>query len=63
MAETESTGKRQIQKYLALTLLSPPIIEAILNYQNPQHFTLTQLIDLAEHNPDFDQQEAAYFGA
>ena len=63
IALAEASGKRKIHKYLALTLLSPRIIEAILNYQNPQHLTLTQLIDLAEHNPDFDQQEPAYFGA
>ena len=62
IAKQESTGKRQIQKYLALTLLSPRIIEAILNYQNPQHFTLTQLITLAESTPDFDPQALAYFG-
>ena len=63
IAKGESTGKRKIQKYLALTLLSPPIIEAILNYQNPHNFTLTQLITLAEQTPDFDQQALAYFGA
>jgi DNA invertase Pin-like site-specific DNA recombinase len=62
IAIAEASGKRKIHKYLALTLLSPRIIEAILNYQNPQHLTLTQLIDLAEHNPDFDKQEPAYFG-
>ena len=63
IAKQESTGKRKIQKYLALTLLSPPIIEALLNYQNPHNFTLTQLITLAEQTPDFDQQALAYFGA
>jgi hypothetical protein len=63
IAKRESTGKRQIQKYLALTLLSPRIIEALLNYQNPQHLTLTQLITLAESTPDFDPQALAYFGA
>ena len=63
IAKRESTSKRQIQKYLALTLLSPRIIEALLNYQNPQHLTLTQLITLAESTPNFDPQALAYFGA
>ncbi|MCS6267030.1 MAG: recombinase family protein [Vampirovibrio sp.] len=62
MTRSEASGKRKIQKYLALTLLSPPIIESILNYQNPQQLTLTQLIDLAESTSDFEQQELAWFG-
>ena len=63
MTRSEASGKRKIQKYLALTLLSPPIIESILNYQNPQQLTLTQLIDLAESTSDFEQQALAWFGS
>ena len=50
-------NKRTFARYLNLCYLSPKIVEDILEYKNPNNFTLRALMDLAESYSDFGEQE------
>lgn len=57
MERTNNMGKRTIMRYLNLCYLSPRVISDILEYQNPRNLTLRELMNLAEGNVDFANQE------
>lgn len=56
-AKTLGLNKRTFARYMNLCYLAPAIVADILEYKNPKHFTLRQLMDLAEGDSDFKQQE------
>jgi hypothetical protein len=61
IATSEHCGKRKVQKYLSLTMLSPKIIEDIMNYKNPKNFTLTKLMDMSQSIENFSEQEKLWY--
>ena len=56
-AKTLGLNKRTFARYMNLCYLAPAIVADILEYKNPKHFTLRRLMDLAEGDSDFKQQE------
>lgn len=60
IAKSEYSGTRKVQKYMSLTMLSPRIIEDIMNYKNPNNSILTKLIEIAEGIENFQEQEKVY---
>ena len=52
--------KRTISRYINLCYLSPRIVADILEYKNPANLTLRELMNLAEGQVDFDEQEKAW---
>ena len=52
--------KRTIMRYINLCYLSPRIVEDILEYNNPRTMSLKELMNLAEGNVDFAEQEKAW---
>lgn len=50
-------NKRTFARYLNLCYLSPKIIMDILEYRNPRNMSLKELMNLAEGNVDFAEQE------
>ena len=49
--------KRTIMRYINLCYLSPRIVADILEYKKPANLTLRELMNLAESQMDFDEQE------
>ena len=49
--------KRTIMRYINLCYLSPRIVADILEYKNPANLTLRELMNLADSQMDFDEQE------
>ena len=52
--------KRTISRYINLCYLSPRIVADILEYKNPNNLTLRELMNLAEGQVGFDEQEKAW---
>ena len=52
--------KRTIMRYINLCYLSPRIVADILEYKNPANLTLRELMNLAEGQVDFDEQEMVW---
>ncbi len=52
--------KRTIMRYVNLCYLSPYIVTNILEYKNPNNLTLRELMNLAEGQVDFDEQEKVW---
>lgn len=50
-------NKRTFARYLNLCYLSPKIIMDILEYRNPRNMSLKELMNSAEGNVDFAEQE------
>ena len=61
MERANNMGKRTIMRYLNLCYLSPRIVADVLEYQNPRNLTLRELMNLAEGNVDFVNQEKSWF--
>lgn len=53
-------NKRTFARYLNLCYLSPRIVVDILEYRNPRNMTLRELMNLAEGNMDFAEQEKVW---
>ena len=53
-------NKRTFARYLNLCYLSPHIVADILEYNNPRNMSLKELMNLAEGNVDFAEQEKAW---
>lgn len=53
-------NKRTFARYLNLCYLSPRIVADILEYNNPRNMSLKELMNLAEGNVDFAEQEKAW---
>ena len=49
--------KRTIMRYINLCYLSPRIVADILEYKNPANLTLRELMNIAEGQVDFEEQE------
>ena len=49
--------KRTITRYVNLCYLSPRIVADILEYKNPANLTLRELMNLADSQMDFAEQE------
>lgn len=54
--------KRTITRYINLCYLSPRIVADILEYKNPVSLTLHKLMNLAEGQVDFEEQEKIWNG-
>lgn len=52
--------KRTIMRYINLCYLSPRIVTDILEYKNPANLTLRELMNLAEGQVDFEEQESEW---
>lgn len=52
--------KRTIMRYINLCYLSPRIVGDILEYKNPSNLTLRELMNLADSQMDFAEQEKAW---
>ena len=52
--------KRTIMRYINLCYLSPRIVEDMLEYKNPANLTLRELMNLADSQMDFAEQEKAW---
>lgn len=52
--------KRTIMRYINLCYLSPRIVADILEYKNPANLTLRELMNLAESQMDFAEQEKVW---
>ena len=50
-------NKRTFTRYLNLCYLSPNLVADILEYRSPRNLTLRELMNLAEGNVDFKEQE------
>lgn len=50
-------AKRMIMRYINLCYLSPHIVADILEYKNPANLTLRELMNLADSQMDFAEQE------
>ena len=50
-------NKRTFARYLNLCYLSPKIVADILEYRNPHNMSLKDIMNLAEGNVDFAEQE------
>ena len=50
-------NKRTFARYLNLCYLSPRIVADILEYKNPANLTLMELMNLADSQMDFAEQE------
>ena len=50
-------NKRNSARYIHLCYLSPRIVADILEYKNPCNLTLRELMNIAEGNVDFEEQE------
>ena len=55
-------NKRNFARYIHLCYLSPRIIADILEYKNPCHLTLKELMNLAEGQVNFEEQEKVWYG-
>lgn len=53
-------NKRTFARYLNLCYLSPKIVADILEYRNPRNMSLKELMNLAEGNVDFLEQEKVW---
>lgn len=53
-------NKRTFSRYLNLCFLSPKIITDILEYKNPRHMSLKELMNLAEGETEFKKQAARW---
>lgn len=53
-------NKRTFARYLNLCYLSPRIVADILEYRNPRNMSLKELMNLAEGNVDFLEQEKVW---
>ena len=53
-------NKRTFARYLNLCYLSPRIVGDILEYKNPSNLTLRELMNLADSQMDFDEQEKVW---
>ena len=53
-------NKRTFARYLNLCYLSPKIVTDILEYRNPRNMSLKELMNLAEGNVDFLEQEKVW---
>lgn len=53
-------NKRTLARYLNLCYLSPRIVGDILEYKNPANLTLRELMNLAESQMDFAEQEKVW---
>ena len=60
IAKKLGLNKRTFARYMNLCYLAPAIVADILEYKNPKHFTLRQLMDLAEKESSFDKQLARW---
>ena len=54
--------KRTIMRYINLCYLSPRIVADILEYKNPANLTLRELMNLAEGQVSFEEQEHLWQG-
>lgn len=52
--------KRTIMRYINLCYLSPRIVADILEYKNPANLTLRELMNLADSQMDFAEQEKVW---
>lgn len=52
--------KRTITRYINLCYLSPRIVADILEYKNPANLTLRELMNLADRQMDFAEQEKVW---
>lgn len=50
-------NKRTFARYLNLCYLSPKIVADILEYRNPRNISLKELMNLAEGETGFSEQE------
>ena len=53
-------NKRTFARYLNLCYLFPKIVADILEYRNPRNMSLKELINLAERETGFSEQEKAW---
>ena len=53
-------NKRTFARYLNLCYLSPKIVADILEYRNPRNMSLKELMNLAEGETEFGEQEKAW---
>ena len=54
--------KRTIMRYINLCYLSPRVVADILEYKNPHNMTLRELMNLAEGQVNFEEQEHLWQG-
>ena len=52
--------KRTIMRYINLCYLSPRIVADILEYKNPANLPLMELMNLADSQMDFAEQEKVW---
>lgn len=57
LEQEQHMTKRTIMRYINLCYLSPHIVADILEYKNPNNLTLRELMNLAEGQVDFEEQE------
>lgn len=55
-------NKRNFARYIHLCYLSPHIVADILEYKNPRNLTLRELMNLAEGQVNFEEQEKVWYG-
>ena len=55
-------NKRNFARYSHLCYLSPHIVADILEYKNPRNLTLRELMNLAEGQVNFEEQEKVWYG-
>ena len=53
-------NKRTFARYLNLYYLSPKIVADILEYRNPRNMSLKELMNLAEGETEFSEQEKLF---
>ena len=53
-------NKRAFARYINLCYLFSRIVEDILEYKNPNNLTLRELMNLAEGQVNFDEQEKIF---
>ena len=60
LEQEQHMTKRTIMRYINLCYLSPRIVADILEYKNPNNLTLRELMNLAEGQVDFAEQEKVW---
>ncbi|MBQ9971708.1 MAG: hypothetical protein IJP25_06275 [Elusimicrobiaceae bacterium] len=60
--KTSGMNKRNFARYINLCYLSPRIVADVLEYKNPANLTLRELMNLAEGQMNFEEQEKLWKG-
>lgn len=60
LEQEQHMTKRTIMRYINLCYLSPRIVADILEYKNPANLTLRELMNLADSQMDFAEQEKVW---